>query len=97
MIMEMMEWEKEELFKWALWGDINRLSKYVSDGGDLNVRCSKSSNHSLIESALKGREYETAIWLFEHGCKLTEDEQKEIDWEYKKIKCIEKLTSCKKL
>jgi hypothetical protein len=85
---------KEELFGLACSGKINKLEKYWNDGGKLNITYTKfGKEHSLIMGAFRNQQYETVNKLIMLGCKLTDEEQYEIDTEYMKMKTIRNLAS----
>ena len=60
----------------------------------LNVTYQKfGKEHSLIMGAFRNQQYDTVRWLKNHGCRLTHEEQDEINMEYMRIKTIELLAS----
>lgn len=84
----------EELFGLACSGSIQVLEEYYKEGGDLNVTYSSfGSEHSLIMGAFRNQEYGTARRLKSLGCKLTKEEQHEIDLECIKIQTIQALSN----
>lgn len=84
----------EQLFGLACSGNIEALEDYWNKQGDLNVTYERFGNkHSLIMGAFRNQQYDTVTWLKNHGCRLTDEEQKEIDIEYMRIKSIGLLAS----
>lgn len=84
----------EQLFGLACSGNIKALEDYWNGEGDLNVTYERfGKEHSLIMGAFRNQQYDTARWLRNHGCRLTEEEQDEINMEYYRIKTIENLAS----
>ena len=67
---------------------------YWNGEGDLNVTYERfGKEHSLIMGAFRNQQYDTARWLRNHGCRLTEEEQDEINMEFMRVKTIELLAS----
>ena len=84
----------EQLFGLACGGNIKALEDYWNGEGDLNVTYRKfGKEHSLLMGAFRNQQYDTVRWLKNHGCRLTQDEQDEINLEYMRIKTIELLAS----
>ena len=84
----------EQLFGLACSGNIKALEDYWNGEGDLNVTYERfGKKHSLIMGAFRNQQYDTANWLRNHGCRLTDEEQEEINLEYYRIKTIENLAS----
>ena len=84
----------EQLFGLACSGNIKALEDYWNGEGDLNVTYQKfGKEHSLIMGAFRNQQYDTVRWLKNHGCRLTHEEQDEINMEYMRIKTIELLAS----
>ena len=84
----------EQLFGLACSGNIEALEDYWNKQGNLNVTYERFGNkHSLIMGAFRNQQYDTVRWLKNHGCRLTDEEQKEIDIEYMRIKSIGLLVS----
>lgn len=84
----------EQLFGLACSGNIEALEEYWNGEGDLNVTYSKfGKEHSLIMGAFRNQQYDTVRWLKNHGCKLTEEEQEEINVECYRQKIVEFLAS----
>lgn len=84
----------EQLFGLACSGNIKALKECWNGGGDLNVTYERlGKEHSLIMGAFYNQQYDTARWLKNHGCRLTDEEQDEINTEYMRIKTIELLAS----
>lgn len=83
-----------QLFGLACSGNIKALKEYWEDGGDLNITYERlGKEHSLIMSAFRNQQYDTARWLKNHGCRLTDEEQDEINIEYMRVKTIVFLAS----
>lgn len=90
----MLTTNTEQLFGLACSGNIKALEDYWNKEGSLNVTYEKFGNkHSLIMGAFRNQRYDTVRWLKNHGCRLTDEEQNEINIEYMKIKTIELLAS----
>ena len=85
----------EQLFGLACSGNIKALKEYCDGDGDLkNVTYERfGKEHSLIMGAFRNQQYDTVRWLRNHGCRLTDEEQDEINMEYMRIKTIELLAS----
>ena len=84
----------EQLFGLACSGNIKALKDYWNGEGDLNVTYERfGKEHSLIMGAFRNQQYDTVRWLKNHGCRLTDEEQDEINVEYMRIKTIELLAS----
>ena len=84
----------EQLFGLACSGNIKALEDYWNGEGDLSVTYQKfGKEHSLLMGAFRNQQYDTVRWLKNHGCRLTHDEQDEINMEYMRIKTIELLAS----
>jgi hypothetical protein len=85
----------EQLFGLACSGNIKALKCYWDGEGDLkNVTYERfGKEHSLIMGAFRNQQYDTVRWLKNHGCRLTDEEQDEINMEYMRIKTIELLAS----
>lgn len=84
----------EQLFGLACSGNIKALEDYWNGEGSLNVTYERfGKKHSLIMGAFRNQQYDTANWLRNHGCRLTDEEQEEINLEYYRIKTIENLAS----
>ena len=84
----------EQLFGLACSGNIKALEDYWNREGSLNVTYKRfGKKHSLIMGAFRNQQYDTANWLRNHGCRLTDEEQEEINLEYYRIKTIENLAS----
>ena len=84
----------EQLFGLACSGNIKALEEYWNGEGDLDVTYRKfEKEHSLIMGAFRNQQYDTVRWLKNHGCRLTHEEQDEINIEYMRIKTIELLAS----
>lgn len=84
----------EQLLGLACSGNIKALKEYWDGEGDLNITYERlGKEHSLIMGAFHNQQYDTARWLKNHGCRLTQDEQDEINMEFMKIKTIELLAS----
>lgn len=85
----------EKLWEAACSGDMETLKEYYEKGeGIIDIRYKKfRTSHSLIMGAFRNQQYDTARWLRNHGCRLTEEEQDEINMEFMKIKTIELLAS----
>lgn len=84
----------EQLFGLACSGNIKALEDYWNGEGRLNVTYERfEKKHSLIMGAFRNQQYDTANWLRNHGCRLTDEEQEEINLEYYRIKTIENLAS----
>ena len=84
----------EQLFGLACSGNIKALEDYWNGEGDLNVAYERfGKEHSLIMGAFRNQQYDTARWLRNHGCRLTEEEQDEINMEFMRVKTIELLAS----
>ena len=83
-----------KLWEYACNGDIEKLKQYYSEHNEVNKRYySFNKEHSLIMGAFRNQQYDTVRWLKNHGCRLTHDEQDEINLEYMRIKTIELLAS----
>lgn len=84
----------EQLFGLACSGNIETLEEYWNGEGDLNITYSKfGKEHSLIMGAFRNQQYDTVRFLQKHGCRLTEEEQDEINQKYLEMKAIESLAS----
>lgn len=84
----------EQLFGLACSGNIETLEEYWNGEGDLNITYSKfGKEHSLIMGAFRNQQYDTVRFLQKHGCRLTEEEQDEINMEYYRQKAVEFLAS----
>ena len=84
----------EQLFGLACSGNIKALEEYWNGEGNLNITYEKfGMEHSLIMGAFRNRQYDTVRWLKNHGCKLTDHEQDEINQKYLEMKAIESLAS----
>lgn len=85
----------EQVFGLACSGNIKALKEYWDSEGDLkNVTYERfGKEHSLIMGAFRNQQYDTVRWLKNHGCRLTDEEQDEINMEYMRIKTIELLAS----
>lgn len=82
----------EKLFELACSGNIVALEDYWNKEGSLNVKYEKfGRKHSLIMGAFRNQQYDTVRWLQNHNCRLTDEEQYEINMEYMRIKIIESL------
>ena len=83
-----------KLWEYACNGDIEKLKQYYSEHNEINRRyCRFNKEHSLIMGAFRNQQYDMVRWLKNHGCRLTHDEQDEINMEYMRIKTIELLAS----
>ena len=83
-----------KLWEYACNGDIEKLKQYYSEHNEVNKRYySFNKEHSLIMGAFRNQQYDTVRWLKNHGCRLTHEEQDEINMEYMRIKTIELLAS----
>ena len=72
----------EQLFGLACSGNIKALEDYWNGEGDLNVTYQKfGKEHSLIMGAFRNQQYDMVRWLKNHGCRLTHEEQDEINME----------------
>lgn len=84
----------EQLFGLACSGNIKALEEYWNGEGNLNITYEKfGSEHSLIMGAFRNQQYDTVRWLKNHGCRLTDQEQDEINQKYLEMKAIESLAS----
>lgn len=84
----------EQLFGWACSGNIGALNEYWLKEYNLDVTYKRfGKEHSLIMGAFRNQQYNTVSFLKNHGCRLTPEEQDEINMEYMKIKTIELLAS----
>ncbi len=84
----------EQLFGLACSGNIKALEDYWNGEDNLNVTYEKFGNkHSLIMGAFRNQQYDTVNWLKNHGCRLTDEEQSEINKEYLRVKTIGLLAS----
>lgn len=84
----------EQLFELSCSGNIKALEDYWNIEGSLNVAYEKfGKKHSLIMGAFRNRQYDTVRWLKNHNCRLTDEEQDEINMEYMRIKTIELLAN----
>lgn len=82
----------DKLFELACSGNIVALEDYWNKEGSLNVNYEKfGRKHSLIMGAFRNQQYDTVRWLQNHNCRLTDEEQYEINMEYMRIKIIESL------
>ena len=84
----------EQLFGLACSGNIEALEEYWNCEGDLNITYSKfGREHSLIMGAFRNQQYDTVRFLQNHGCRLTDHEQDEINQKYLEMRAIESLAS----
>lgn len=84
----------EKLFGLACSGNIKELENYWNCEGSLNVTYEKfGMEHSLIMGAFRNQQYDTVRWLKNHGCRLTDHEQNEINQKYLEMRAIESLAS----
>lgn len=84
----------EQLFGLACSGNIKALKEYWDGEGDLNITYERfGKEHSLIMGAFRNQQYDTVRWLKNHGCRLTDEEQDEINMEYTRIKAVELMAS----
>lgn len=82
----------EQLFGLACSGNIKALEDYWNKEGSLNVTYEKfGKKHSLIMGAFRNQQYDTVRWLKNHSCRLTDEEQDEVNMEYMRIKTVELL------
>lgn len=81
-----------ELFGMACTGDIRELEEYWNDNGNLNIKYEKFGQcHSLVMGAYRNKQYDTVNWLLEHGTKLNEHEQEEVNDKYYRLVMLEKM------
>lgn len=92
MQMENVEKVREKLFEMACTGDLENLDTYWKITGSLDVTCRKfGAEHSLVMGAFRNRQWETVRWLLEHGAKLTDSEQEEINDQYMEMSLMQKM------
>ena len=76
----------------ACTGDIENLDTYYKMTGSLDVTYRKFlKDHSLIMGAYRNSQWDTVLWLLDHGAKLTYEEQQEINEQYMEHMLLWKL------